>query len=87
MGVPIKFGESEALSEAYRERNNDDSCWSRSVIHAENRMKSLGQYCETEAYVQRGCFIHATQGRTATTTGMEHRALEKDKIPWNCRGW
>lgn len=47
----------------------------------ENRMKSLGRRCETEAYVQRKCFIHATRGRATAATGMEHRALEKDKIP------
>lgn len=28
-------------------------------------MKSLGRRCETEAYIQRECFIHATRGRTA----------------------
>lgn len=40
-------------------------------------MKSLGWRCETEAYVQRGCFIHAMRGRTAATTDMEHLVPSK----------
>jgi len=50
---------------------------SRRHTYAEKRMKSLGWRCETEAYVQHGCFIHATRGRTAATTDMEHLVPSK----------
>lgn len=50
---------------------------SRRHTYAEKRMKSLGWRCETEAYVQHGCFIHAMRGRTAATTDMEHLVPSK----------
>lgn len=50
---------------------------SRRHTYAEKRMKSLGWRCETEVYVQHGCFIHTTRGRTAARTDMEHLVPSK----------
>lgn len=56
----------------------DRSCWFRRRHTCRKPYEIVRTACrETEAYVQRECFIHVTRGRTAAATGMEHRAPSK----------